>query len=64
MHISQRMFQSIIKIVKYQAFSKLTVLHPLFIWKPFRDRLKTKFFQLDIFVSLQMYILFDEYLKL
>ena len=33
MRKSQRMFQSIIEIVKYQVFSELAVLHPLFTCK-------------------------------
>ena len=28
MHILKRIFQNIIKLVKYQTFSKLAVLHP------------------------------------
>ena len=34
MHISKGMFQNIIKIAKYQTFSKLAVLHPPFTSKP------------------------------
>ena len=33
-HISERIFQTIIKIVKYQTFSKLAVQHPPFTCKP------------------------------
>ena len=34
MHISKRIFQTIIKIAKYQTFSKLAVQHPPFTCKP------------------------------
>ena len=34
--MSKRMFQNIIKILKYQTFSKLAVLHPPFTCKPLK----------------------------
>ena len=37
MRKSQRMFQSIIEIVKYQVFSKLAVLNSLYTCKPLID---------------------------
>ena len=46
MHLSKRIFQNIIKIAKYQTFSKLAVLHPFpqFTRKPVKD---TFFFQIQ-----------------